>query len=456
LQHIIKNNEFAIEVPIRAGEIGMAFAMNIVDSFVLCGQPRVFSTLVGSSDLERFPMREGVDVMTAACRFSFRWGLIFFLMMALSTAPAQAKPGLLGHCDFGIEQVRRSAEDIQFYSDWPDPHSWITFQGEPISSHAATRHFWLFLQMSAEELNGAWQQATDLRWDLETIRLRTDHPEEGDRRLLLIQEALEQYGRDVSAKGAHLEIILSYDPQAPNPNPLADFQQAYASSHYFYVLVVYNLEMPEAIDIIWSDLAVASSLLRFAARPGVGQVNVEWTTESEHRALGFHIFRRDGFRGRFRPVTEELILSVAGDRSPIEQSYRWIDRQIDMGQDYQYQLQEIGFDGQRTVLGTVAVAPPSSGTQPRRYQLLQNYPNPFNASTQICYLLSSASEVLISIYDVSGRLVRTLVMGYREAGQHVIRWDGHTNTGQNAGSGLYFCSFEAHDHFQRLKMILLR
>ncbi len=389
-------------------------------------------------------------------RFSFFWGSIPILILILFAGSARGKPGLLGRCDFGIQQVQRSVEDIQFYSDWPDPSSWITFQDESISSHAATRHFWLFLQVSDEELNGTLLQAVDLRWDLETILSRTEHPQEDDRRLLLIEEALQRYDQDVSAKGAYYEVVLSYDPQAPNPNPLADFQRAYPGSQYFYILIVYNLEMPEAVDVIWSDFQVAVSLASFTAESRTGQVILEWVTESEHQNLGFQISRREGGEGHFLPLMEELIPSTAGGHSPSRQSYQFIDCQVSPGLEYQYQLQDIGFDGSRTVLGTVTVAPLSSGTQPRRFQLLQNYPNPFNASTQISYLLPSASEVRISIYDVSGRLVRTLVDDRQQAGQHVVRWNGRTDDGRDAGSGLYFCSFEAQGYSQRVKMVLLR
>jgi hypothetical protein len=364
--------------------------------------------------------------------------------------------GLLNRCDFGIHQVQKAADDFQFYSDWPDPYSWITFQGEPISSHPATRHFWLFLQVSGDQLNGALVQTADLRWELEKMLSRSEETEENDHRLLLIQETLQRYAQDVSAKGAYFEIILSYDPQAPNPNPLADFELAYSGSYYFYVLAVYNLEIREAVDIIWSDFAVAATLSSFTAESGAGQIILQWTTESEQENLGFHILRRDDFQETFQPLTEGLIPSASGGRSEVPQSYRWTDDDVETGKTYHYQLQDVGFDGRQTVLGTVTVAATSSGTGPHRYRLLQNYPNPFNSGTEISYFLAEPSEVRIRIYDVSGRLVTTLVDGRREAGQHAVRWDGRTREGRNAGSGLYFCSFEVPGYSRRMKMVLLR
>jgi len=444
-----------------ADMIGTVFAQKISGRFVLRGHLRgslvvIAEVSLSGSGRECMEKQQGVDTMAASRRHLFPWVSMTIVVVALSAGSAWGRLGLLGRCDFGVHQVQKSVEDIQFYSDWPDPYSWITFQDEPISSHAATRHFWLFLQVSDDELSGALLQAADLRWEVETILSRTESHEERSRRLLLIEEALQRYGEDVSAKGAYFEIIVSYDPQAPDPNPLADFQLAYPGSQYFYVLAVYNLEMTGAVDIIWSDVTVAVVLSSFSARSGAGEVILEWATESEQQNLGFHIFRQEGSQGTFQPLTEELIPSACGGQSQTQQTYRCVDRQVEPGLEYHYQLQDVGFDGRRTVLGTVTVASLSSDARPSQFQLLQNYPNPFNASTQISYNLPVDAEVLIRIFDVSGRLVRTLVEGHRQAGQHMVRWDGCNLTGGMAASGLYFCSLETQGQSQRMKMVLLR
>jgi len=398
----------------------------------------------------------GVDDMFFGHRYPNRLPFIIALWVLMFTGSARGKPGLLGHCDFNVHQLQLSTEDIQFYSDWTDPLSWIMFEEESISSHAATRHFWLFLQVSSEELSGALLQAADLRSELEAVLARSEDPQDAAQRTLLIQDVLQRCGQDVGAKGDYFEIILSYDPLAPNPNPLADFQLAYPGGCYFYILAVYNLEIPRAVDVIWSDFSVAAFLSSFTAEPGRGEVILEWTTQSEHGNLGFHILRREDFQGSFLPLTERLIPSTSGGHSQSPRSYRWIDRQVTPGKSYEYQLQDVSFDGHRTVHGTVAAAPLSSDVQPRQFQLLQNYPNPFNAGTQVSYIIPSASPVLIRIYDVRGELVKTLVDGHREAGQHVVRWNGQTEKGRPAGSGLYFCSFEAQGYSQVMKMVLLR
>ena len=81
--------------------------------------------------------------------------------------------------------------------------------------------------------------------------------------------------------------------------------------------------------------------------------------------------------------------------------------------------------------------------QPQQDLLLQNYPNPFNPETWIPYQLSEDSAVSISIYDTTGRVVRTLSLGFQSAGFYNSRsraayWDGRNELGERVASGIYF------------------
>jgi len=84
------------------------------------------------------------------------------------------------------------------------------------------------------------------------------------------------------------------------------------------------------------------------------------------------------------------------------------------------------------------------------------YPNPFNPTTTIRFSLRTRSGVRISIYDVAGRLVRTVQDGPMEAGWHTVRWDGTSTGGSAAASGVYFCRMTAGDVDETRKMVLLR
>ncbi len=108
-----------------------------------------------------------------------------------------------------------------------------------------------------------------------------------------------------------------------------------------------------------------------------------------------------------------------------------------------------------SLLATTGVAESKAGSQVKEYSLRQNYPNPFNPSTRISYTLSAKSIVTLTVYNMLGQIVATLVHGEQIAGVHEIEWR------PIASSGLYFYRLEASgDSGQRfirtMKMILMK
>jgi hypothetical protein len=88
---------------------------------------------------------------------------------------------------------------------------------------------------------------------------------------------------------------------------------------------------------------------------------------------------------------------------------------------------------------------------PSLTSLGQNYPNPFNATTKIGYDLATAGSVTLKIYDISGRLVETLVDRYQEAGSYTASWNA-----SGISSGVYFYKLSTADYTCTKKMNLLR
>jgi len=90
------------------------------------------------------------------------------------------------------------------------------------------------------------------------------------------------------------------------------------------------------------------------------------------------------------------------------------------------------------------------------YYLAQNVPNPFNPVTTVRFGLHERASVSLRIYDTTGRLVRVLVDGYRDAGHYETTWDGLDRSSRPVASGVYFCRLAIGAFSEERKMILLR
>jgi hypothetical protein len=89
-------------------------------------------------------------------------------------------------------------------------------------------------------------------------------------------------------------------------------------------------------------------------------------------------------------------------------------------------------------------------------RLYRNRPNPFKPTTEIRYRLARAGRVEVAIYDVNGRLVRTLVDGAREAGLHAVVWDGTNDAGSKVGSGVYWSRMRTASYVSNMKVLVLK
>ena len=93
---------------------------------------------------------------------------------------------------------------------------------------------------------------------------------------------------------------------------------------------------------------------------------------------------------------------------------------------------------------------------PREYALHENYPNPFNPVTKIQYDLPKDGRVRLTIYDLLGREVETIVDGVQEAGYKSIEWNAAGGNRSNVSSGVYFYRLEAGNYRAVKKMMLLK
>lgn len=128
----------------------------------------------------------------------------------------------------------------------------------------------------------------------------------------------------------------------------------------------------------------------------------------------------------------------------------------------------LGTDNLVTVSGTATTVPPTltvwtaaaAGVQdhdlPVVVTLEQNCPNPFNPQTMIKFDLPEAGPVSLSVFDVAGRLVRTLVNDTMPQGSHEAIWDGRDASGREVGSGSYLARLEFGGKVETVRMGLIR
>jgi aminopeptidase N len=147
------------------------------------------------------------------------------------------------------------------------------------------------------------------------------------------------------------------------------------------------------------------------------------------------------------------VSTVAG----VIDTFLWVD---ESHEEYQLHLAdavtEVEMDPDHWILCDKQLVPTGHETPPLATFLDQNYPNPFNPATTITFGLPNDDTVLLQVFDVRGALVRTLENRLLQAGRHTVEWNGRSDSGRPASSGIYFCRMKSGGGEITKKMILLR
>ena len=117
----------------------------------------------------------------------------------------------------------------------------------------------------------------------------------------------------------------------------------------------------------------------------------------------------------------------------------------------------VGFAGEDLNL---AVSDNSSDSNesivPEAFKLTQNYPNPFNPSTSINFTVPELSDVNISVCDINGRLVNTLINNTFSAGEYNVTWNGDDMAGNKVAAGIYMYNLTSGETSITNKMMLVK
>ncbi len=195
------------------------------------------------------------------------------------------------------------------------------------------------------------------------------------------------------------------------------------------------------VSIEWL-MPVATLLEEFSAGFEDGRLVVRWSLSMRDDGAVLSIERaRDG---------ANFVTLQDGPEGTGEEKYFFVDEDVIPGSSYTYRVFVEDKEGRRILFETEPMDVPSTP------MTLSNHPNPFNPSTVIEYLLPSPGHVSIAIYDVNGRLVRSLVDRDMEAGAHSIDWDGLNDRKSALPSGIYFCRLRLGKAEVTSKLVLLR
>ncbi len=176
------------------------------------------------------------------------------------------------------------------------------------------------------------------------------------------------------------------------------------------------------------------------------KVTLKWQTATEVNNYGFDIERKQGTENWNK------IGFVAGSgNSNSPKSYSYTDSPTG-GTSFSYRLKQIDYDGNFEYYDAITVLLNGSD----RAKLLQNNPNPFNPSTAIKFYIPNDSKVRIAIYDILGREVTTLLDEQKQAGYHIVYWNGNDKNGIAAASGIYLYRLTVGNYVKTKKMNLLK
>jgi hypothetical protein len=184
-----------------------------------------------------------------------------------------------------------------------------------------------------------------------------------------------------------------------------------------------------------------------------GAVLLQWSVVSQTSNLGWEVLRSTD------NVTYEQVgeLVRGAGTSDAYLTYSFTDTDAPQADVLYYVLNQVDLNGTSTRSQVIEVAVANAVVVPTSMALLPNYPNPFNPETTIAFDVSTESVVTLRVFDLTGQVVRTLIAGESfGAGRYESVWDGRSEAGVRAASGVYFYQLSTDGYSALRKMTLLQ
>jgi len=232
------------------------------------------------------------------------------------------------------------------------------------------------------------------------------------------------------------------------------FDSTASSDGYHYFLVSAHTADPFVFWDSYPDSGYSVDNLPPAVPQGlsadiVGEddLYIYWTPNSEPDLLHYNVYR--GSVEDFQPGASNLIA--------VPEAAYYVDEEFGYGTEYHYKISATDVNGNESecapLLPGATVAVPEAGSRPQA-ALYQNTPNPFSGSTRIAFSVDGVARVRLRIFDVRGRLVRTLVDEVRSPGRYVELWRGKDDSGHDMPAAAYLYVLELPGWSARKKLIL--
>ena len=246
------------------------------------------------------------------------------------------------------------------------------------------------------------------------------------------------------------------EPGTPTQGPIAESEETDPANLGTIALRQFDSNQNIKIDGIrvglsWSDAPIPVELSSFNAIHVGSDIILQWITQSETENLGFHLYRSLVEKEHYTKITSEIIPGMGNSNE--SHVYSFTDHNVKVGNTYYYQLAGVDFSGNINYHGPISV---TVAAQPHQYSLAQNYPNPFNQTTVINFSLKEPGKVVLKIYNLRGKLVRTLVETEKLAGLHSVLWDGTNEPGIKVTSGTYLYTLKINGFEQIKKLVLMK
>ncbi len=175
-------------------------------------------------------------------------------------------------------------------------------------------------------------------------------------------------------------------------------------------------------------------------------VRIVWKTSHEVDNFGFDVYRSLSKDGEYIKLNDEII---PGSK---DGSYLFVDQDVEVGRTYYYKLINTDARGNQNESSVIAVKVPV----PSKFELSQNYPNPFNPVTTIRFQLPKRERVVLTIYNMLGQKIATLIDGQKDPGYYTVEWDGKDSSGIEAATGLYIYRLQSQERSITKRMIKLK